>query len=203
MSLNIKQTSALLAAFVLLASAFLFAVPVHANPIRLAPPSSTATATTSPTFMTPGTATTTVYLDSFAGNTSSQQYDAVSLLTQLFASSTATTLNMTVEYSDGVTGVDCTATPTACDWYQDATITITNASTSQPYPITSNLLNTYSWAFASTTQGGAAGVGTSNRALKAIKIPVTTRYVRVFYTLPAGSTNGAVWGKLVPFKQSN
>ena len=202
MALNIKQISALIAAFALMASAFMFAIPAHANPIRQAPPSSTASATTSPTFMTPGTATTTVYLDSFAGG-STQQYDAVSLLTQLFASSTATTLNMTVEYSDGVAGVDCTATPTACDWYQDATIAMTNASTSQPYAISNNSLNTYSWTYASTTQGGAAGVATSNRGLKAINIPVTTRYVRVFYTLAIGGTNGAVWGKLVPFKQSN
>ncbi len=203
MALNIKQISAIIAGFALLASMFLFAIPTHANPIRLAPTSQTASATTSPTFMTPGTATTTVYLDSFAGNTSSQQYDAVSLLTQFYGSSTAAVLNMTVEYSDGVAGVDCTATPGVCDWYQDATIEMTNASTSQPYPITANALNTYSWTFASTTQGGAAGVGTSNRALKAINIPVTSRYVRVFYTLGIGGTNGAVWGKLVPFKQSN
>lgn len=202
MAIHINKIVALIVGLALVGSMFMLAVPAHANPIRQAPPSTTSSATSSPTFMTPGTATTTVYLDSFAGG-STQQYDAVSLLTQFTGSSTAATLNMTVEYSDGVAGVDCTATPTACDWYQDATIEMTNASTSQPYPIASNALNTYSWTFASTTQGGAAGVATSNRALKAINIPVTTRYVRVFYTLAIGGTNGAVWGKLVPFKQSN
>lgn len=189
----------------MIASFLLFGAKAHANPIRLAQipaTAQTASATSSPVFMTPGTATSTLYLDAFAA-AGAQQYDTVSLLTYFSASSTSSTLNMTVEYSDGVAGVDCTSTPTLCDWYQDATLVMTNASTSQPYPIGTVALNTYAWKYASSTQGGAVGVGTSNTALRAITIPVVTRYVRVFYSLTVGGTNGAVWGKLVPFKQSN
>lgn len=193
----IKVILALAAAMSLLA----LSIPAHANPLRLAPTSQTASATTSPVYMTPGTATSTIYMDSFAQG-GSQIWDAVVLLEQFTASSTNSVLNTTIEYSDGVAGVDCTATPTACDWYVNNTIAMTNASTSQPYVLSSNSLNTYTWKYASTTQGGAAGVETANRGFKAITVPTPARYVRAIFTL-AGTTNGAVWGKLVPFKQSN
>ncbi len=202
MSITKKDFLGIAALIVTAVAAFFYSIPAHANPLRLAPVGVTAVATTSPVFMTAGTATSTIYLDAFAA-AGAQQYDKVTVLEQLTASSTSTTLNTSIEYSDGVTGVDCTTSPAACDWYVDNTISMTNASTSQPYVLSNNNLNTYTWAYASTTQGRAGGVETANRGFKALTVPVTTRYVRVIFTLPSGSTNGAVWGKLVPFKQSN
>lgn len=154
----------------------------------------TAVATTTRSVMSAGTATTTLYCDAGASGTN-QAYDSAVLTIDMNASSTLSNLNWFYEYSQGVNGVDCTATPTACDWYADS---ITSQATS-----TSNsavaVANSYSWKFASTTQGGAAG--SLDRGLKVVNVPTPTRYIRVVFTLPVGSLNANIWASLVSKKQ--
>jgi hypothetical protein len=176
-----------------------FASVAYANPLFFVSSAQTATATSTLTFMTPGTATTTLYFDSSVG-APGKAVDKAVLLTQLTASSTNTKLNIGVEYSNGVAGTDCTLVPTACDWYADEQQNSVTATTSQAYQIGTPI--TYSWTYASTTQGGAA-VGNSNIGLKVITLPMPTRYTRVFYSLGIGGTNGAVWGQIIPQRQTN
>ena len=175
---------------------FSFAIPVSANPMRYVPSASTATATSTVTFMTPGAATTTLAIDSYA-NGQTAAFDKAILMTQFTGSSTNSVLNIGIEYSMGVAGVDCTSTPTACDWYKDNQFNFVNATTSAPYSIA--VPNSYSWKFASSTQGGATTP--TDRALNTVTIPVVARYVRVIYTM--ATANGAIWGTLVPIRQSN
>lgn len=177
----------------------MLAIPAHANPLRYQVVTQTNVATTSPAFMTPGTATSTLVYDAFAqGQTTAP--DRVVLLTQLTGSSTNTVLNVGVEYSQGVAGIDCTVTPTSCDWYVDNQVLFQNGTSSQPFSM--NLANSYTWKFASSTQGGAGVSGASaDRQMKTLTIPQVARYTRIIYSITG--TNGAVWGQVVANKQSN
>jgi hypothetical protein len=164
--------------------------------LYFAPTAQTATATTTLAYMTPGTATTSIVYDSNILARPNIAIDKAILLTQLNASSTLTVLNTNLEYSMGVSGVDCTATPTACDWYQDNTYEYGLSTSTQPLYIAT--ANSYRWAFASSSQGMLAP--TRDRGLKAVTIPLWARYVRATYTLTGA--NGAVWGQIVPARQS-
>lgn len=156
----------------------------HANQSTFCIGDATAPATTSPTYMTPGTATTT--LTDNTCQDSVVPYDSKSLLVQLTASSTGTTLNFGVEYSqDGI------------DWYADNTPSL--ATTSPTY--SAQRANSYSWTFASTTPGGGAVPASNNIALKIFNVDVHARYTRVFFSLPPGSTNGAVWARWIGMRQ--
>lgn len=166
---------------------------VSANPLGFSCPSygPGGVASTSVVYMTTGAATSTLLYDTYCvggtnqpntGNTAST--NLLSLLTQFTASSTASTLNASVEYSqDGV------------DWYQDNY----NASTTGAYAI--QAANSYAWTFASSSTNGAPVLANNSRIGKIIRIYAPTRYVRVVYSLPVGSTPGAVWGEILPVKE--
>jgi len=151
-------------------------------------------ATTSVKFMTPGTATSTLVYDTYCiGGTNqsnpgnSYATDYLTLLTQLSASSTATILNTSVEYSqDGV------------DWYQDNYIASTTTAGNFVPLWSITVPNSFTWTFASSTLNGVANTG--NRVGKVVQIYAPTRYVRVVYTLTGN--NGAVWGSLLPIKEN-
>lgn len=176
--------------FAMLAGVFVFSTPAHANPLRFPATVSTAAATTSPTYMTPGTATSTITYDAWANGGGSQAFDKATLLLQMTASSTSTTYNVSVEYSqDGI------------DWYSDALLQSTTATSTQSYSVATPI--SYSVKYASTTPGGGLVLATSNTALRAITVPTPTRYVRVFTALALGGTNGAIWQQIVGQKQSN
>lgn len=171
----------------------LFSRPASANPLGFSCPAMSATATTTLTFMTPGTATTTVLYDTYCvngtnqpntGNTNST--NLLSLLTQFTASSSPNSvLLMNIEYSqDGV------------DWYQDNYV----ASSTNPVSVVSTP-NSYSWTFASSTVGGGAVASNNNRIGKLIRLYAPTRYVRAVYSLNIGGANGAVWGQILPIKE--
>lgn len=176
---------------IVVATLVIFGFMVHsvkANGSAFVVPSST-TATSSVVYMTPGTATTTYYFDSQIGT--NQAVDSAVLQTQFTGSSTASSVNIALEYSHGVAGTDCTATPTACDWYQDRL----SAGATTTQTISLNQATTYTLSMSSTTPGGVAG--NSSRTFRVMKIDFPTRYVRAVYTMPAGSQNGAIWGGFV------
>ena len=179
--------AALLAAILLV-----WATAARANPSYFY--GSNGTATTTVTYMTPGTATTTDVLKVQAVGTSAA--DNAALLVQFTGSSTLSTLNIALEYSNDTVN-DCAATPTACDWYGDATMF--GATTTQAVSL--NPLHSYTLQFASTTVGGAAG--TATRTTRVLRLETPTMWVRAVATVPIGSTNGAVWLRFIGRKQVN
>lgn len=164
-----------------LAAAFLFAVPsAHANQSSFCIGNSTSGATTSPTFMTPGTATTTLSLT----NTISRCTDRSTALTESYlliqftASSTNSQLNINLEYSmDGI------------DWYQNS---LSDQATTSPQRSIA-VAQTYAWKFASSTPGLPAGSASTNRDARIIKVESPTQWVRAVFALNPGGANGAVW----------
>lgn len=174
-----------------------FAVVAKANPLDLI--TSNVTATSTVAYMTGGTATTTYVYDTYANSADQNAIDKAAMLVQFTASSTASKLNWSYEYSTGVNGVDCAATPTACDWYADTFTLAVNATNTQQYNFTAN--NAGAWNFASSSQGGAALAAGNNRALKVLWVPTPTRYTRVVFSVPSGATNGGVWATFAAQKQ--
>lgn len=173
-------TACALAIVAILAYAVLSIPQAHANPssfLRKQP----ATASTSPTYMTPGTATTTFAFDTAQGNNFAP--DSAVFLAQQTASSTGN-LAFFIEYSqDGA------------DWYQS------NVGTQGTTTAVQNITTPFSylWTFASTTPGGGAPAG--NRQNKAIEVKTPTRFVRIVFYIPAGTTNSAIWGEWVAKKE--
>lgn len=164
------------------------AQPVHAQPLQFVPTVQTAPATTTLSYMTPGTATTTLTYDSFLNGQIKGINQGV-LLTQFTASSTGTIFNINIEDSqDGI------------DWYKDNTNAIA-ATTSLPYAL--NTVNSYTFPFASTSADGAPVAANNKTSFKAVTIDFPTRFVRIFYTLVLGGNNGAVWGQFISERQSN
>lgn len=170
----------------------------EANPLGFSCSSQTGNATTTNAFMTPGTATSTLLFDTYCVTGTNQQNTGntfvasdLNLLTQLQASSTATVLNITAEYSqDGI------------DWYQDNYVaTVSTTTVTSNYVSDISTPNSYKWTFASSTTGGVA-TANNNRIGKVIHLHVPTRFVRIVYTLASGSTNGTIWGSLLPIKEN-
>lgn len=184
-----------------------------ANPSFFDLQAASSTSTSTPSFMTAGTATTTVVYDAYnlGGTNQGSSYspygtNSSGLLIQLNATNTSTTLGWRYEYSDTTgTSIDCSATPTACDWYADNFYGMTAASTTPPnVPIVVNTPTSYTWTFASSTSmcDSTLSAASNNRGCKIVMVPTPTRWVRVVFTLPIGSSNGAVYAKFVPKKES-
>lgn len=148
-------------------------------------------ASTTVTYMSAGTATTTITHDSLQGRFAT---DKASLLVQLKASSTATTLQWKFEFAHDTPGFDCVATPTACDWFQDNQELTLNATTT----VQVRTSKEFSWLFASTTLNSG---GTSDFGFKLVDMPTPTRYTRAVFYLPVGSTKGSLYAKIVAKKQ--
>lgn len=175
---NIKFAGVIVALLALL-GIMGYAASVQANPLRFPPAVTTASATTSATFLTVAGATTTlVTYDSYANNGisgggSTQALDQAAVLIQLAASSTSSQLNLTVQHSqDGI------------DWYDDEVFTPTSAGYN-------NILNpvVFTWLAASTA--------TTSKAM-VVKTPL--RYMRVQAKISGAA--GAVWAAIQPQKQS-
>lgn len=184
MKSNLFKSITLLALFSLVSLGF--APVTHAQPLYFIPTVQTAAATSTRVYMTPGTATTTLVFDSYLQGQIRGVNQGV-LLTQLTASSTATTLKINEEVSqDGI------------DWYADNTMegTTTNVYSLSP-------ANSYFYQYSSTTPNGAVVPATANQGFKAVTLDFPTRFIRIFYTLALGGTNGAVWGQIIPERQSN
>ena len=163
-----------------------------ANPSYFANGTSTAAATTTKAFMTPGTGTSTTpvydaYAQTFSGGITSKS-DKAGLLVQFTGSSTASILGAAVEYSqDGI------------DWYRNFVVDpnqIATSTTSSTFSVVNPFA--FSWKFASSTLGTASAVN-PNLSTAALLIPTPFRYTRVVFTLTGA--NGAVWAQLVPIKE--
>lgn len=180
---RLRPVYAILAMVVSGALTFAGGAPLaHANQSTFCVGNSTSGATTSPVYMKPGTATTTLTNSACADRAT--PLDQSSLIVQFTGSSTASSLGIAFEFSqDGV------------DWYSDTVnrgaTTTQSVNYNQP---TSQLLS-----FASTTVGGAAG--TSARTMRAISVPLVAQYVRAVFTVPIGSTNGGVWAQFISTRQ--
>lgn len=168
---------------------------VLANPTFIGPTVQTANATTTPAYMTPGTATTTLVYNSRNDTTNpvtgptksnSVKADSVTFLIALTGSSTLSTAKVTFEYSnDGI------------DWYQNY-LPLFGFSTSTVSTVFQNPI-AFTFPFASTTVGGAAGAATIDRI--AVTVPVPVNDVRAVVTLTGA--NAAVFAQFVPIKQNN
>ncbi len=160
-------------------------------------PQAGSVATTTPSLMTAGTATTTIVYDSYAllGTNQfpgqKQDYtDSSTLLIQFSASSTTSTLGWKYEYSqDGI------------DWYAD------NLTSGQVASSTINnyaMSNSYTWTFASSTNlcDSTVVISTNTRNCKIVSVLTPVRFVRVVFSAPAGSANEGVFARFVPKKQN-
>lgn len=159
----------------------------HANPVFFAQTAQLATATTSVTYMSAGNATTTLQYDSYtAGNPTAAQN--ATLFVQFAGSSTASTLKINLEYSqDGI------------DWYQDGGTFSSSEYASSTKSFDVSTVNQYTFQFASSTVGlVTTPTATSSRA---INVPTPTRFLRAIFSIPVGSSAGAVWPQIIPAKQ--
>lgn len=189
-----------------LAFLFSFAHITHANPSGFTRKQS-ATATTTVTYMTPGTATTTAIIDCQIGGSSSFGCDSGALLVNFLASTTASNLLINEEYSQGIAGIDCVANPGLCDWYESDQTVINNVSTTTQisggvgYDIGG--VPQFSWKFASSTIGGIPLLATGNLASRLIAFQSPTRYIRFVFSLKLGGANGAIYWDVVSKKENN
>lgn len=168
--------------------ALAYAPIASANPSYIANTAQTSSATTSPAYATPGTGTSTVPYNAYSQTTSgglTQKADTATLGVQFFASSTATILGITYEYSyDGI------------DWYRDFTFDRDNSTTTSQ---TLSQKNRISLAFASSTVAELAPASNANRSTYLFTVPTPTPYVRAVFTFTGG--NGAVWAQFFPSKE--
>ena len=146
-------------------------------------------ASTTPAYMTPGTATsTTPVYDAYAGSqTAKFAANSAGLLQRFCASSTATVLNTSVEYSaDGI------------DWYRNFVLDPSQDSTTTQTNILA-LPFSDSQKFASSSIDGAAVAANNSCITNALTIPTPFRYIRVVDSITGA--NGSVWNQLVPIKE--
>lgn len=173
----------------------LYAGIAYANPAFIASRAVSATATTTVTYLTAGNTTTTspIYdsYEAFGTNQTNQGNislpNSVAILLQGTASSTATTVTVTCEFSEDLQ-----------DWYQNNI----NPGTTTP-AISLAFPTTYSYTYAAATSliGGNVLATSTNRFTKLFTCPVPLRYVRLIVTNTGSST--AIWTAIVPNKQRN
>lgn len=205
---NVRKVSSAIIIGLLVLGAFVSFFPsiLKANPLEFLVQNQgtlSVTATTSVSYMTPGTATTTstVY-DTYAnGAANTYATNNLALEIQFTASSTGSTLGWYYEYAQGNAAANCVSSPGSCDWYQDDNFTNVNATTTQTFPVT--LTNKYTWLFASSSQGGGPILTTNQISNKIVTVQPVARYVRAVFFVPIGSTNVAVWSAFVGQKQSS
>lgn len=170
--------------------AFMIVIPASANPLRFGTIMKSATATSTVSYMTAGAATTTSpTLDAYA-QPSGFALDRATLLVQYGASSTASILDINVEYSqDGV------------DWFEDGgNVNFESSTTTRPFFLTE--VSKFRLSFASSTPGGMATAGDATTT-RAVIVETPTRYVRAVFTVPVGAADGNVWSAWVPIRETS
>lgn len=166
-----------------------FAALASANPFYTGSAAKSALATTTVSYLTPGTATSTTVYDSYEQNGTNETNKSdftiptsVAVTVQGNASSTSSTLGITCEFSDD-----------RIDWYSNE---IFPATTSNPVNIA--IANAFTLPYASTTVGG---VSNNPRYQKLVTCPVPLRYVRAVLTDSGAGLS--VWSAIYPTKQRN
>lgn len=141
--------------------------------------------TTSVSYMQAGKATTTATCNMMVAGAGSgtELFDMATFHVQFAGSSTASTINIDIQ--DSYNGVDWY--PRSFGWNPESGYATSSPSLS---PVQSFVYN-----FSSTTNDKSA-VTNANSATSTrdIAIQVQAPYIRAIITMPAGSTNGAVWG---------
>lgn len=122
-----------------------------------------STATTTPSYMTPGTGTSTLAVDTW-------NVDKVDLFINMTASTSVATLNWTYEYSNN-----------GIDWYYEDAQSVTG--TSQILHASTTV--THSWRPGST-------VASTTRKVLTLP-DIASNYKRVTFFLPIGTTNASIW----------
>lgn len=173
--------------FLLAVAAFFWSQPkfAEANPSQIEEIRPAATSTIS--YLNALQSTSTV-VDTQGGGAALPS-DSASLLLTLHASSAPlTTMNFSVDYSqDGK------------DWYNESVSTIINASTT----FMAGGTTTHGWnQAASSTAYSSDGRATSSAERKLVSIPTPTRYFRINFFLPSGSTNAGIWFSSVLKRQT-
>lgn len=168
-----------------LAGSLGFAIVAKANPSYFSPTIVSAIATSTVSFLTPGTGTTTLQYDTYnTGNT--YKTNTAALLTQFTGSSTSAILGISFEYSqDGI------------DWYKNYVIDPNGQSTTTP-SITFGPPSSISWKYATVVIGSSTVATATSTAV--ITVPTPTRFVRAVYSMTGA--NGAIWDEWVPNKET-
>lgn len=174
-----------------------FGAVVSANPSMFKTPVSSASASTTLVYMSPGAATSTSnVIDSYANGDSTAVNQAI-VLVQFNASNT-TAMKVRVESSlDNV------------DWYP-----VNNPIVTSPTATTTNLAAPFSefvLSFSTSTFAGDFGgsgnasttVGNSPNARihQSFTIDTPTRYTRVKFYIPVGGANGGLFYQIQPVKE--
>lgn len=139
-----------------------------------------ASATSSVSYMTAGTATTTVSCDLFALGAGSADALPKDLFVRVYqtASSTNSAVASRFEWSDD-----------NITWYADSALTTTDVASSS---FMVGDYKEYKWIYASTTPG-AGVIGTSNTGGRTFSVPVRARYVRGMFYVPTGNAASGLW----------
>lgn len=164
--------------------------------VFFAPGTSTSAATSTPAYMTPGNATSTITYNTYSntsdplagvsGTTPANAANFVTLLGAFTGSSTNAVLKITPEYSqDGI------------DWYKGYGILVPISTTTPNPTYAYSYVDSITFPYASTTSNGATGTQAVDRF--AIKVPVPTKNIRFVVSLTGA--NGSFWGQVVPSKQ--
>jgi hypothetical protein len=175
---------------VAIALGIIFSPKAEANSSFFLPVCSTATLTSSPNYLTAGTATTTLSCDSYQ-NGIPRATDSISLLIQQAASSTSSVLNINIQYSqDNV------------DWYETTGMASPIISTTTN-PINLSTVGQFQLKFASSTIDLSA-VTSVNSATTTRFMSVNTplRYVRAIFSAPASSAGQAIWAQFIPKRET-
>lgn len=200
---HLKRISIILtASFCIFAASVRLFVPLaHANPSSFIPTNATSVSTTTLSYLNAGTGTSTQYFDSYASQIG-KTADKAGLLVQFSGSSTLSILNINIEYSMGTSSVDCTVSPTLCDWYEDPSgFEMGYATSSKPYDISQ--VNKYVLNYASSSPGlGVVGATNAFPARRIVPIGTPTRFIRAIFTIPPGASSGGIWSKFVPVRQA-
>lgn len=153
---------------------------------------STASATSTLTYLTAGTATTTLVYDSYKYNGTGEinGKQTFTLGVQFTGSSTASALAWRYEYSNNG---NCEGDEDACDWYLGNINTNENA-TSTFY----SLYQTHNLIHASSTMGTMTNA--QDRMENIFEVPIMARYVRAVFYVPVGRGNGAFWAEAIGIK---
>ena len=152
----------------------------------------TASATSSPAYMTTGAATSTV--SCFLGAEGAR---TATIAVEVNASSTLSVFDHYIEES--MNGID---------WFP---VSAPQSASSSPV-FSPALKSTFTYTFASSTIGATAlgassnqlGVnGTNNRNHYSFDVPVRMKYVRVISALAPSSASGAVWAQIISRQDTN
>ena len=148
-----------------------------------------AAATSTLSYMTPGTATTTVTC-----NLGLEGAREAVVIAELTASSSASTWSFGVEESmDGI------------DWFPVAPNQA--ASTTAPFLLTNK--QTFSYSHQTTSLGGLISAPPSNRNHVSFSVPTRMKRLRVFSSMSSSTVitgdtpNGAIWLQIVPRMEIN